>query len=311
MDRIWQWSLPLFRIRGIQVYAHWSLTIIMVFYAIRFLRDGGSAWLTPLIMAIVFLAVFLHELGHAFTSRAMGGRCDGIVLWMLGGITEYEGPRRPWPQFAITSAGVLVNGVLAALAYALLYFGRTHGWLSANTALCLGFLYQINLIMVLFNLLPCYPLDGGRMLLAAMWGLIGYRRGIVATLFISIPCSAALIGWAIWDAQLLLAFLGVWLFSTAIQEYRNWKQGGAVFGMDVYSYSGPSNNGREISWFAAWKMRRQKKAAAKTQKAENDEQEHIDQLLAKVGDSGLASLTKKERATLEAYSRKQRERLEA
>jgi hypothetical protein len=91
----------------------------------------------------------------------------------------------------------------------------------------------------------------------------------------------------------------------------NWKQGGAVFGMDAYFYSSAASSGKELSWFAAWKIRRQQKAMAKHEQAENAEQEHIDQLLAKVGDSGLASLTKRERATLEAYSRKQRERLEA
>lgn len=310
MDRIWQWSLPLFRFRGVDFRASWTLGLFMAFWIVDFLRAGGPPWLTPVIAAFVFLSVFLHELGHVFASRVMGGRCDGIVLHMLGGIGEYEGPRRPWPQFAISASGVLINGLIVGAAYLTRHLDGQHHFLPIWAGYLIGYLYSINLIVTVFNLIPCYPLDGGRMLFAAMWGLVGYRRGIFATLVISFPCAMAVLGFGIWRQDLLWSLFGIWLIMTAVREYQSWRMGSAVFGMDAYHYSAAAQQ-RELSWFARWRLRRSQHAQAERERRENEEQQHIDSLLAKVGESGLASLTKKERATLEAYSRKQRERLEA
>src|SRR5262245_54452720 len=110
-----QGSFRLFRFRGIDVFLHWSWFLLAV-YQFQY-RRGNYA--SPLWNALEFLSVFLivilHEFGHAFACRQVGGRADLIVLWPLGGVAYVSPPQRPGAQLWSIAAGPLVNVILVPI----------------------------------------------------------------------------------------------------------------------------------------------------------------------------------------------------
>jgi Zn-dependent protease len=127
----------------------------------------GGAWVHGVVAAaLLFLSVFLHELAHALVARHHGVRVGGIRLHIFGGVSELESePPTPRAELLIAAIGPLSSFVIAALCYGL---GRAAGdlpWASALT----GYLAAVNLVVALFNLVPGFPLDGGRLLHAMLW----------------------------------------------------------------------------------------------------------------------------------------------
>jgi len=304
------WSLRLFRVAGITVRAHWSLLIVIAYDLFLYIgRYEQPWWMAGLMVAILLASILLHEFGHAFAARFAGGDCRVIVMWMMGGLAECDVPMRPWRQFAVAAAGPAVSAVIALGAWAavrameagdsLVGLG-TGGFLVIYTML-------VNTRLFLFNLLPCYPLDGGRMLLSAGWALIGMRRAITLTLVFSYPCVIGLAGWAIWTNQALFFGLSLWLLMTLVQQHQQLRQGGGAFGVDIGYGQGRSAGG----WLGRWQERRRRRAAIEREREEEAEQDVLDRLLAKVSEQGLPSLTAQERAILERISRRQRARAEA
>ena len=304
------WSLRLFRVAGITVRAHWSLLIIVAYDLVIFIgRHQQPWWMAGLMVAILLASILLHEFGHAFAARFAGGDCRVIVMWMMGGLAECDVPMRPWRQFAIAAAGPAVSagialgawGVFSAVEPADPLIGLGSG----------GFLIWYTMIvnqrLFFFNLLPCYPLDGGRMLMSAGWALIGMRRAITLTLVVSYPCVIALAGWAIWTDRALFFGLSLWLLMTLVQQHQQLRQGGSAFGVDIGYGQGRSAGG----WFGRWQERRRQRAAIEREREEEAEQDVLDRLLAKVSEQGLPSLTASERAVLERISRRQRARAAA
>jgi Zn-dependent protease len=169
--------LQIFRVAGIpvRVDASWLLVFALIAWS---LASGyfphvlpeltpGAAWLHAVTAAaLLFASVFLHELSHALVARRQGVRVSGIRLHVFGGVSELESePATPHAEFLIAVVGPLTSFALAALCYSL---GRTWAgvpWLTALT----GYLTAVNLIVGLFNLVPGFPLDGGRLLRAMLW----------------------------------------------------------------------------------------------------------------------------------------------
>ena len=180
-------TLRLGRIAGIPIGTHWSVLVIMILLAQGLARSilpasapNRSAlayWLIAIAMAVVFLAGLLfHELAHALVARHYGIRVRRITLWLLGGVTELEGDApHARGDFFVALAGPVASVVFAAI------FGL--GTLLANAAgapslatTALGWLALVNVVLAVFNLLPGSPLDGGRVLRAAVWWVRGDRR---------------------------------------------------------------------------------------------------------------------------------------
>lgn len=305
MPDFWSWSLRLFEVRGITVRAHWSLLIIVIYDLVTYARGPGPVWLAPVLVGILFLSILLHEFGHAFAARGLGGYADRIVLWMMGGLAECSEPMRPWPKFAVAAAGPAVSGALAAI-----------GWAAGTViddgipGLLCGYLALVNLRLLLFNLLPCFPLDGGRMFIAMLWPVIGLRRAVTACLITSYPICAGLILWALLDPSAggaIALGLGFWLFSSLLREHAMMRNDGShAFGLDL-GYGGSRRDG---SWFSRWRERRRVEAEIRRDRDDAAEEAMLDELLAKVSEHGLPSLTAQERGVLERISRKQRERQE-
>jgi Zn-dependent protease len=306
----WSWSLYLFRFRGIEVRAHWTLLLIAIYDLRRYSGIGMPWWLAPAFVALLLLSILLHEFGHAFAARAVGGRSNRIVLWMLGGLAECEQPMRPWPHFAVAAGGPLVTGVLCALGWLCYQHVPMPGSPQAAAALTMlaHYLFWLNGRLLLLNLLPCYPLDGSRMLTAALWPWVGARNASLSALWMSYPCAFGLFAWSVWQDSMIGVGLSIWIFSELIQQHALTRMGGVnVFGID-HETSWTNRQNRSGNWFSRWRMRRRQRIAEHREREENAEQQLVDDLLAKVGATGLTSLSKQERAILESYSRKQRER---
>src|SRR5215831_3019597 len=168
-------SIRLFRIRGIDVFLHWSWFIV----AALEIGSRRSAYTSPgwnvLEYIALFVIVLLHEFGHALACRQVGGQANRIMLWPLGGVAFVQPPPRPGALLWSIAAGPLVNVVLIPVTVAAVVFA-TLGGLGHKYPDFAHFLISIgviNALLLVFNLLPIYPLDGGQILQALLWFVVG------------------------------------------------------------------------------------------------------------------------------------------
>ena len=181
-----QGSFKLFRFAGIQVYLHWSWFLVAWIEISQRSREYSSvAWNIAEYVAL-FATVLLHEFGHALAARSVGGTSEQIVLWPLGGVAYVAAPPRPGAQLWSIAAGPLVNAVLLPLFLVISRMTAAAGWTESNPnaqSFLVAMVY-INGGLLLFNLLPIYPLDGGQILRSLLWFPLGRAKSLmVASLF--------------------------------------------------------------------------------------------------------------------------------
>jgi Zn-dependent protease len=206
-------SIRLFRISGIEVYLHWWWFLVAV-YEIKE-RSGqytSVTWNIAEYLAL-FVVVLLHEFGHALACRQVGGTADRIVLWPLGGVAYVNPPQRPGATLWSIAAGPLVNVAFVVVLSVLLFFNRSSGWAIANPDVYLFTrdLWGINIGLLIFNLLPVYPLDGGQILRSLLWFPLGRARSLMAATVIGFIGIAALIGVALIRQNVWLGVVVVYL----------------------------------------------------------------------------------------------------
>ena len=165
------WSLPIFRIAGIQLRIHVTFLLLIAWLAFGYYAQGGSAVAASrvIFVLLLFLCVVLHEFGHAFAAKAFGINTPDITLLPIGGVARLERmPEEPVQELIIAVAGPLVNVVIAL---GLFVAGGSQALLNPSTVEGGGLVAQlltINIMLVLFNLLPAFPMDGGRVLRALL-----------------------------------------------------------------------------------------------------------------------------------------------
>ena len=178
-----KWSLRLGRVRGIPIQVHWTFLILIVWVVmIHASRGAGLLEIfdgVALVLA-VFGCVVLHELGHALTAQRYGISTKDITLLPIGGVARLERlPEKPQEEFLVAVAGPAVNVVIAAVLWlALAAAGRLEP-IAAVVDVRGGFVGQlmwINVLLVLFNLLPAFPMDGGRVLRSLLAIRLGHSR---------------------------------------------------------------------------------------------------------------------------------------
>ena len=167
-------SLYLGNYKGIKVFIHWTFSLLLLWIVISNLRQGvpGNEILwTILFVLSIFLCVVLHEFGHALTARRYGIQTKDIVLYPIGGVARLEKlPEDPKQELKVAIAGPLVNVVLFLALSIVLSFQTLD--LSQLEELTIGsdtfliFLASANLVLAVFNLIPAFPMDGGRILRA-------------------------------------------------------------------------------------------------------------------------------------------------
>lgn len=191
------------RFRDVEVHLHSTMVLLIPLIFVWFHPTGWLEWLNALvIMAGLFVCVLLHEAGHTVAARLCGIGVSKIVLWPLGGFTNMlRSPEKPWHRFIIGAAGPLVN-VILALGLALLwlvtmFFPILMGiarpsWAAAFSDM-LSRMAFVNVMLVVFNLLPIHPLDGGKVLNALMEMLFGKSVANIIAIIIGIPLLLGLI----------------------------------------------------------------------------------------------------------------------
>src|SRR5580658_2576495 len=156
-----QGSFHLFKLFGIDVYLHWSWFLVAIFEVeIRKGLYSSINW-NILEYLTLFLIVLTHEFGHALACRSVGGQANRIILWPLGGVAFINPPPRPGAVLWSIAAGPLVNVALIPATYFLKTSSVDWG---GNLQIFCTVIFNINLGLLIFNMLPIYPLDGGQIL---------------------------------------------------------------------------------------------------------------------------------------------------
>lgn len=308
-------SVPLFRIFGIHVRAHASLILALVLVLI-FGLGPGFGWQHSIQLAtILFLIVLLHEFGHCFAARWVGGEADEIIMHPLGGMALARPPHRWGPTFLTVIGGPAVNVVICLVALGALWALRGSlpwnpvSWRPDATLISvipyLYFIYACSLALLLFNLLPFYPLDGGQIVQSLLWSRMGFARSMNISCIVGMIGAGATFPVAIALGHFWLAILAVFGFINCMRMRRVLNEAGPWATEDESDYSAtlqpePPHRRRHISSRAFKRARRR-------ELAERDEQSRVDGILAKVSAHGLQSLTWRERRALRKATERQRD----
>lgn len=189
-------GIHLFRLFQIDVYLHW-LWIVVAVYEINTRSQSYSsiAWNVAEYLAL-FLIVLLHEFGHALACKSGGGEADRILLWPMGGVAFVNPRPRPGAVLWSIAAGPLVNVGLAPVLLGTFLLMRSQVLPASPDLRHFVFaLFAIDVGLLVFNLLPIYPLDGGQILRALLWFVIGRSRSLMVASGIGLlGAGAALLG---------------------------------------------------------------------------------------------------------------------
>lgn len=245
-------SVRLGRVAGIEVGLHWSLAIAFVLIVWTLAgqvfpelvpdQSQPAYWLVSVLAVLLFyISLLAHELGHALVARRLGVSVEGITLWIFGGIARLGGDAATaGAEAKIAIAGPIVSLTLA-VAFGLATFGLdATGGPPLVEATCF-WLGLSNATLLLFNLVPAFPLDGGRILRAWLWGRRGDRYRATATAaLLGRACSFLMIGIGLLAfflqqdlSGLWLIFIGLFLMSAARNEEAHVLMHGALAGLLV------------------------------------------------------------------------------
>lgn len=173
--------MKLGRVAGIDVFLHWTFVFAPLAMILQSWYLENSLAMTGIMLVLlvcVFACVLLHEFGHAFAAKLFGVQTKDIILTPIGGLARLVSmPKRPLEEFVITIAGPSVNLVISGLiGLYLLTVGSGFALEQDISASDLPiFLYYINLFLFLFNLIPAFPMDGGRILRATLASFCSFR----------------------------------------------------------------------------------------------------------------------------------------
>jgi Zn-dependent protease len=208
-----QGSIRLFRLFGIDVFLHWSWFLVAA-YEIQ-TRKGSYSSVTWNVLEYLalFLIVTTHEFGHALACRQVGGRADQIVLWPLGGVAYVDPPPRPGATLWSIAAGPLVNVALIPILWIAVTMSRSAGMAATVPDLfqLLQAVLWINVGLLVFNILPIYPLDGGQILRSLLWFVMGRARSLMVATILGLIGVAGFIGLAIFERSLWLGAISVFM----------------------------------------------------------------------------------------------------
>ena len=224
--------MNLFRVRGIQLAVHFSFFLLLAFVAYYGWKGDpeaqiiggwtGMFWNVAVLLTF-FTCVVLHEFGHSFTAMYYGVGVRRILLMPIGGMAEFDRiPRQPSRELLITLAGPAVNFAIAALLW--IFFGAPESWgFEVDPTTLSGFahlLMQWNLLMGLFNLVPVFPMDGGRIFRALLATRLPYLRATFIAASVAKVLATIAAGAAVFFEAELTAVLFVFIFVAGEMEYR-------------------------------------------------------------------------------------------
>ncbi len=209
-------AIRIFRLFGIDVFLHWSWFLIVLFdiQSRAPVYDNSYGW-NALETLSLFGIVLLHEFGHALACRQMGGKANQIILWPLGGVAYVSPPQRPGAMLWSIAAGPLVNVILVPISFGVLFFAQHAGFTDRFphldtylTGVCVT-----NIIILAFNLLPIYPLDGGQIFRSLLWFVVGRANSLMVASALGFVGAGGMVVAAFlmqsWWFSILAAFAGL------------------------------------------------------------------------------------------------------
>jgi Zn-dependent protease len=227
MNGIRQNALRLIRVKGIDVSLHWSWFLVAAYEIAG--RQGAYSSVVWNVFEYValFLIVTLHEFGHALACRQVGGLANQIVLWPLGGVAYVNPPQRPGAMLWSIAAGPLVNVALVPVLLVIGRLMRAAGFAQTmpDIFLLVRTIAIINLGLLIFNMLPVYPLDGGQILRSLLWFTLGRARSLLAAVVIGFLGVAGLGLLAIRSQSIWMGFIAAYILMYCL---RGWKQAQAL-----------------------------------------------------------------------------------
>ncbi|MSR60125.1 MAG: hypothetical protein EXS05_21205 [Planctomycetaceae bacterium] len=317
------WSFSLGAWFGVRVRMSWLMPLVLIWFLYEFKLQLGAA-----IGAVLVLSVLLHEMGHIFAARAVDGSGDEILIWPLGGLAFVDHAATPRAQFVTATGGPLVNLLLCGLCLAV-FFNSGHVAAALNPlylpvsaerfgenglAIDLALVaFSLNWMMLLINLVPVYPLDGGQMLRGWLTARLGAPLATEVSIRIAFIAGVvlAVLGMLVFKHVLLLgiAFL---ILLLAMQESFQLQAGesfdDSFMGYDFsQGYTSLEQSDRSKAqprpglmarWLEARRAEKQRRLDAQQQQVE----QRLDEILAKVHDQGIGSLTPAERKLLNRAS---------
>ena len=235
-----KWSIKIGKFVGIDVYMHLTFLLLVGWVAMvhwQRSQSVGAALVGVLFILAIFMCVVLHEFGHALMARRYGIATRDIILLPIGGVARLEKiPSQPLQELWVALAGPAVNVLIAAALF--VWLQATASWeplqrLTVTTGPLLERLMAVNLFMIAFNMIPAFPMDGGRVLRAAMATRLNYDRAtrIAASIGRAIAVLFGLMG-LFYNPFLLFIALFVWLGAT--QEAALTRMKSAVGGIPVH-----------------------------------------------------------------------------
>jgi len=314
-------SVHLFTIFGIRVRIFVNLLVVIALMA---LIGGGDPTNNLISAVILFSIILLHELGHCFGAWWTGGEAKEITLGILGGLAYTYSANRPWPRFITVAAGPAVNVIICIICGIGLYI--TSGFVPlgpwqfgevfpkpgfASAYIYLFWIYTISYALLVFNMLPIFPLDGGQLLQAILWKQIGYYKSMMAALNVSIAGASIVILLALAGGRYFGGLLTVLIMFncllTSVQLRAMMRAQGpwAFQEEDEVDYAASLRDNPHKPGF--FEKRREKKEQVRQQaeaQAQQNDAQRLDQILAKISKSGRDSLTRSERKFLEETTKK-------
>jgi stage IV sporulation protein FB len=334
------WSFSIARIAAIDVRVHF---VFLLFVAVMLLRslfgaaDRGQLvplgfLVTALTMACLFAIVLAHEFGHALACRWKGGEANEILMWPLGGLA-YCRPRPRWQDHMITVVGgPMVNVVICVIAGGFLFAitGVSFGIAVPNPLNLFGGLFvpfgeggerqimdswslltlyvvnALSFLLLLFNLLPIFPLDGGRIVQAGLWPRWGYMGSMRFAVRTGVIGSVALLVFGLVMSQYMLAGIALFGAITCWLTHRQLTFMREMAGVESDEYAmslAGDEEAEQTTQKPSWREKREQKRMER----EQAEAVEVDRILKKIAESGMGSLSRREKSLLERFSQKKRQ----
>jgi Zn-dependent protease len=351
MRDLFSWAFPLGRVFGIVVRVNILFPLVAIGLIIRavFFQEGAPATAifveVVIVIGLLFMSVLLHEFGHCFGARLVDGEAREIMLWPLGGLAHVDVPHTPRANGIATAAGPIVNLVIF-LAAGIFLFAHSvrppvnpfwipiryekdgpvvspelYSWDGTELGrdvspwLVLGArLFWLNWCLFLVNLLPGFPLDGGRMFQCLLWPYYGFRQATMTAVYVGFVVVLIFGVLTIARNEFLLGFLALFVYLSCRNQALLLESGeDALLGYDFsqgytsLESDAPARRRRPNFW-QRWLQDRARRKRQREEEQREAEERRMDELLEKVQREGLQALTDEERRFLKRVSDKYRNR---
>jgi Zn-dependent protease len=389
------WALQVFRAYGIPVKVHIFFIVITLGLFLRQVlsKDNPVWWVDVLAFTVLlpFVIVLLHEFGHCFGARFVGGEAKEILMWPLGGLAYVDVPHTPRANFIATAAGPAVNVGICLVCTVVLAVagflpnanplsnpyvseiknfqdGRVYtsqyglkvykpgsaeavpqqalldasikssetglrervtwrpetadqlaGIMGGERAVApvwviwVQWTFWLSWLLFLFNLIPAYPLDGGRLLQEFIWARTDYRRGVVVASYSGFGVAILFLIISIAANEALFMGLALFMLYMSSMALHQLETEDGPFGYDFSAgYTSlekddePPPRPKKVGWFTRWRQARRARQLQREAEERVRDEQRMDQILEKIARTGKESLTDEERRFLERYAARRR-----